>query len=769
MPYATLAFLAGTSTLFVLPSAPGTWVWTVLATVCLPLLASRRWRWLGALGLGAALAWAQAAQVVRAALPADVLFRDVDTEGRIVGLPERRGDGSLRFRVSLDRWYPQPPELRNAVPRAVLLTWYRDAPPIEAGQRWRLRVRLKPRHGMANPGGFDYARWLFAQRLAGTGYVRSGALVAPAPDNPHPDRWRRRIGDWIDRQPYLRHGDLIKALAVGDRSGVSAATWNALRATGTAHLIAISGLHIGFIAGVAYFALRRVCRTLPPPAPLPAGVAAAWAGLGAALAYALLAGLTLPTRRALIMVGLFMAGRILKRRVDVWRTFQLSLWAVLLLDPLAVLSAGFWLSFGAVACILAVTTRRFGAVSVWRRLATLQLALAVGLAPVMVSGFQQVPLLGPLANAVAVPVVGAVAVPLLLISLALAPLSGTLAALGLRAADTLLGGTALLLSGIAALPFGRWTFAVDGPVSLALMTAAAVLVLAPRGLPVRACALALMLAVAARAPPRPAAGDAWLTLLDVGQGLAAVIRTRAHTLVYDAGPRFPTGLDAGEAVLVPYLRHARIERVDLLVVSHDDIDHIGGAPALFDALDVRRILSGTPGAIDWARSRRCAAGQRWHWDGVAFDMLAPLTPAAGNDASCVLKVTTARGRSLLLPGDSEAPAERRLVAAAGDALRADVLIAPHHGSRTSSTPDFVERVDARLVLFPAGYANRFGFPKPDVVARYRARGARTLITGESGAIGLQLNAGRVESLRGARPRVWRSAPSGRAEPFTVYP
>jgi len=761
MAAATLAFLAGLCSVFGFAGAPTPAQCALCATASMPGLFSRRLRWLSAFALGFAWAGVQAHRIAADALPPAMIVGDIDVRGEVVGLPEHRNDGSSRFTFRIDGWRGAARRNWQALHRTLLLNAYVGAPRVGAAQRWELRVRLKPRRGLANPGGFDFERWLFAQRVAGTGYVRGGTPLTPslAPSRHRVALWRERIAQWIDRHLDAADSGLIKALAIGDRSGITARDWQRLRATGTSHLVAISGLHIGLVAGIVYLVVRRLHARIPWPATLPASAVAGWAGLLAAGGYAVLAGMTLPTQRALITVAVFMSGRILARRGSPLRTFEIALCLTLIHDPIAVLSDGFWLSFGAVGCILLVSGARFGAPARWRRAASVQLGLALGLLPVTTACFQQVPLFGPLANSVAVPWVGLLAVPLILASLSIAPVLPALAAHGLTLAATLLKALMALLGTLAELPQSQWSNAITSNWQLSMLGAGVLLLLAPRGLPTRLPGAVLALSVTLRVPPAPAPGDAWATLLDVGQGLAAVVRTHAHSLVFDAGPRFPSGLDTGAAVVLPYLLGEGVRRIDTLVISHDDIDHIGGARALFRALDVRRIVSGTPQSIDWARSARCRAGDHWRWDGVAFEFIAPLEATSGNNASCVLKVTTDRGQSLLLTGDIEAPIERHLVAANGAALHAATLVAPHHGSRTSSTPAFIEAVRPRLVLFPAGYANRFGFPKPGILSRYVARGAMALVTGEEGAIRVRLNSGRVERFRLGRPRIWRAPPA----------
>ncbi len=668
--------------------------------------------------------------------------RDVVVEGTVASLVER-DSRAARFVFHARRlaW--------NGGARAcgcrLRLAWYARrggaVPPLAPGQRWRLTVRLKRPRGFANPGGFDYGAWLLQRRIDATGYVRT---------RPPPEALGRgggglhalrgalleRLQAALDGRPA---GGLVAALALGERSGIDPRQWEVLRRTGTGHLVAISGLHVGLVAGLAFFLARRLWTLVPGAARyLPAPRAGAMAGFAAAAAYAALAGFSVPTQRALVMVAVAMAMLSAQRRAPAADGLLLALVAVLVLDPLAVLGAGFWLSFGAVAVILWAAAGRHPGRG-WRARAAaalhLQGAVALGLVPLTLLWFGQAALVSPLANLFAIPAVGLVAVPLVLGGTAC--LGAGLEAAGgglLGAAAWLLEQVMAVLASLAAWDAGQWQAPAPGPAALALGVAGVALLLAPRGLPGRWLGLVLLLPLLVPQPPRPEPGGFRLAVLDVGQGLAAVVETHRRVLVFDAGARFSARFDAGSAVVAPYLRARGWRAVDLLVISHGDGDHAGGVPGLARALPVGRVLAPEPWHGAGLTARPCAAGQAWTWDGVRFEMLGPEGRGGRrNDRSCVLRVEGAV-HSALLPGDIEAGSEYRLVARAGDGLASEVLVAPHHGSRTSSTPRFVAAVAPRLVVFPAGWRNRFRFPAREVTARYRAAGAILAQTGRDGAV-----------------------------------
>jgi len=744
-----LGFLLGTAALQQLATLPPL-PWSLGLLVLLPVAWRRPGLWPG-IGLGFLWANLVAHVYLSGGLEADLEGRDVVVEGVVASLPVTAGGGT-RFQFS-------PLDLRldgesRALPGRLLLTWYRDAPPLVVGERWRLQLRLKRPHGFMNPGGFDYEAWLFRQGIRAKGYVRRAPEVNRRLGRDGMDRpveqWRHAARERLS--PLLagrRQAGLVMALAMGLRDRISREQWQVLQRTGTSHLVAISGLHVGLVAGFAFFAVRRLWR-VSAPAVLrwPAPKAGAVAAMFAATAYAMLAGLSIPTQRALVMVLVVMLATLLQRRHRPSALLALALLLVLILDPMAVLAPGFWLSFAAVAVILYGMQGRLGRPSLWWRWGRVQWLVAVGLLPLLVVQFQQASLVAPLANLLAVPWVSLVTVPLTLLGTLLSGVLPGLAGWLLGLADGSLEGLWWILQWLSDWPRSVWRQAPLAPWAVAAAVVGVIWLLAPRGLPARWVGLVWLLPLAFTRAPGIAQGEALFTLLDVGQGLAAVVQTREHVLVFDTGPRFSSGFNTGEAVVAPYLRARGIGEVDLLVVSHGDNDHRGGVSGLADQIAIRHSFSSVPQRLPGLDAQHCRAGMAWQWDGVRFRFLNPDgdDPGAGrrgNNQSCVLRVQ-AGDDAVLLTGDIERGAERQLLARArentDDSPRARVLVAPHHGSKTSSSDAFLRAVDPQLALFPVGYRNRYGFPRPEVLARYHALGVRTLDSAGSGAIALRLGA-----------------------------
>lgn len=712
--------------------------------------------------------------VMLAALPQSLEGESLVVHGRVAGLPE--GDNRrLRFdflilrteRAGASRQSDSAAEFSGRI----RLAWYRDAPAIEPGQHWRLVVRLKRPRGRVNPGGFDYERWLFRHRIAATGYVVSGAgnRLDGTGAAAGLTRLRFALSRAIARRLAGREAaPVIVALAVGDRSAMTREHWRTLRATGTAHLMAISGLHVGLVAGLVYFAARRLWSMSGTAVLwLAASRAGALAALAAAVVYAGLAGFTLPTQRALVMLVAILSSIVACRHVLPTTSLALALGAVLVIDPFAVVSAGFWLSFAAVAVILwGMTGRVAGEPAapwqrVWTRWGRVQWLVAVGLLPISIGLFLEYPLVAPLANLVAVPWASVVLVPLVVAATALVlpvpGLGGAFLEMSRWAADVLWW----FLEHLAAL---EWVLRPAAQAQAPAVVAACVgglLLIAPRAVPGRLVGVVWLLPLLFASGARPSAGDVRLTLLDVGQGLAAVVRTRSHVLVYDAGPRYGQGFDAGRDVLAPYLRSQGIARVDRLIISHENSDHAGGADGLREAVNTVEIVTNAPAWRGIAKP--CRVGAHWVWDGVEFEILHPASDhdGRGNDGSCVLKVTGPGGR-VLLTGDVEKRAEAAMVKRDRARLRAEVLVVPHHGSRSSSGAAFLDAVRPAIALFPVGYRNRYRFPHAQVLQRLSERGALPFDTARHGAITLEIDARRgIRSPRLERiasSRIWRARP-----------
>jgi competence protein ComEC len=745
-----LAFLAGILLVQQLAALPSlAWAW------CLPPLVLVAWRWprvgLPMLFLLAGILWVtlRAGSVLADRLPTELEGVDLRVEGRIADLPVVSERG-VRFAFDIEHaWQGDQPV---QVPHKVQLSLYNAVPTLYVGDAWTFNVRLKRPHGFQNPGGFDYEAHLFQLRVRATGYVREQepyrllAPLDPLADGLLPgyrlNRFRQQLSARIQALlPENRFAPMITAFANGDDDAIPDDQWQVLTRTGTSHLIAISGMNIGLVAGLVFLLVRWLW-SLPGTTVLrvPAPLVAAGAALLAALGYAALAGFAIPTQRALVMLAVALGGVFLRRRSSPSVLLAVALLAVLLVDPLAVMSPGFWLSFAAVAVILYTVAGT--SVQDWKdRLVAwgrLQWAIAAGLLPLLLLLFQQVSLSGPFANLVAIPVVEMLVIPATLLGV-----SGSFFLPDSFAAwPFLLAAKALailwpLLEFLAQFEGTQW--AQHNPPLWTLGTAlvGVLLLLAPRGIPARWLGLVWLLPMFLVRPPSPAPGEARVTLLDVGQGLAVVVQTAGHTLVYDTGARLSARFDAGRAVVVPFLRHAGVTRVDTLIVSHGDNDHIGGSASLLAALPVTRVLSSVPERLPNAEA--CQSGQAWEWDGVRFVMLHPQadTQLTGNNRCCVLRIETRSGLALL-PGDIAAKAEHELLARATEQLRADVLVAPHHGSKTSSTQAFVDAVRPQVALLPVGYRNRYHHPHPLVEARYREHGITLADSASAGAITVEL-------------------------------
>lgn len=752
-----LGFGLGVLALLHLPSLPSAWL--ALAAVPVLWLCCRLRRPLpaGAL-LGLCCAWAAAQHGLDQRLPAHLDGADFIAAGTVVSLPDR-DDGRVRFNLRVESLVHEHGPVSG--PARVRLTWYRAAPGLEPGQRWRLPVRLKRPRGYANPGGFDYERWLLREGIGATGYVTDPERAALLDEDAGAALagLRLRLSRAIHEAARSEtESALLRALVVGDRRGLTQSMWHVLNATGTSHLVAISGLHVGLVAALGLALGQGVARGFPRLVHrAPARLWGAAAALGLALVYAGLAGFSLPTRRALAMVAVALGAVIMRRAVRPWQALACAWLAVLALDPLAPLGAGFWLSFGAVGALLAVYGGRCGRVAGWRPWSGAQWVVALGLLPLLAVQFQRVSLVAPLVNTLAIPLVGLAAVPLALAGTAALALPGPLGEVLLLSAGTVL---ALFWQGaesVASMPRALVPVPEPGFAALVCGGAGAAWLLAPRGFPARALGAVLLVPLFVAGPVELPHGAFRLAVLDVGQGSAAVVRTRTRALVFDTGPVFRSGFHTARAVVDPFLRRAGVSRLDALILSHGDSDHAGGARWLARRYPVRRVLAGEPDG-----GEPCLEGERWTWDGVRFQILHPPRgmPYRGNASSCVLRVAGAGG-SALLTGDITRVVERRLVAVHREALEADILLAPHHGSDTSSSPPFIAAVAPEWVVFSVGWNNRFGLPKPEVVDRYRKATDGLLFTAESGLVRFDVTPGQgiSEPLRWRvdRARFWTDA------------
>lgn len=686
-------------------------------------------------------------------LPAHLESEDLRVRGWVASIP-KPSFRKTRFQLEVD-------SLRHGqtvIPfeGKLQLNWYHQTPvSLQVGDKWELTVRLKRPRGLVNPGGFDYERWLFTKGIAARGYVRDRPqpqLLKEAARYPL-DRFRQRLAERLSTGlPDNPYTGILVALAVGERQGITARQWEVFARTGTGHLMAISGLHIGLIAALTFFLARRAWSWCPPLMRYcPAAKAAALLALLSAAGYALLAGLSLPTQRALIMVSVVMLALLLQRSVIPSRGLVLALLAVLILDPAAPLNGGFWLSFGAVGAILYMATGRIGRGWSLSRWITLQLAITLTLLPATLSLFGQITVLSPLANLITIPWASVTVVPLTLLAVSAGLVSDTLQTVLLELAALALDWLWRFLVWLGDSPLAMFPYPAPPAWVLFFVLPGILLCLAPWGLPGRWLGLPLCLPLLFLPKATPAEGEVWFTLLDVGDGMAAVIRTSRHVLVYDTGPRLGVNFDAGRAAVIPFLRQQGRGRIDTLIISHADSRHTGGTRSLLGQFEVDRILTSSPHEVPVNGAQNCRLGQRWEWDDVRFEILHPPEGHrfSGDNASCVLRVEGRHGE-LLLTGDIETSAQAALAGAFGPALRADILVAPHHGTREPPLPDLIAAVAPRYVLFSTGYRNRFGYPRPETVQRYTHYGARVLDTVSHGAISF-----RIEEKKGLVPETHR--------------
>ena len=779
MPARAAAFIAGAWWLQQQAVLPGL-LWAYLLPVAAFLLAllgrvqtrpariAARLLWMPCWAIGGFLLAALWAHMRLAdALPLDLEGRDVRVRGVIAEVPQKNANGTLRFAFDVEAIAAPYAH----VPARINLSWYALAgagparPLLLPGQRWQLTVRLRRPHATANPHAADLERWFLERGVRAVGYVRPDAprLLDASVAAPHyrierlRHASRARIEADLAGMPVA---GVLAALAIGDQQAIDRDQWRVFTATGVNHLMSISGLHITMLGAIAFWLALRVWARVPALAVrVPAQRAAIIAGLSVGSAYALFAGFGVPARRTVLMMAVMAlalwSGRMARGR-DV---LALAALAVVGFDPWAVVSPGFWLSFGAVAIIMLVAAGRVHPGHWLLQWGRVQWAITIGLVPLMLGLFQQTSLVSPIANAAAVPMVSLAVVP------------ATLAGL-LLPGDWLLGAAAQfmqwtwdLLAALAKVPLATWSQAAPPGWAVIAGLAGSAWLLAPAGTPARWLGLGACLPLLLPPAARPATGEAWLDVIDVGQGQAVLVRTHAHALLYDAGPAYSGEGDAGSRIVVPHLRALGVRGLDRLIVSHDDNDHSGGADSVLDAVPVKQVLSSASAFADSSRlnapGQRCARGQSWTWDGVGFDVLHPDSgdynreAMRDNDMSCVLRVRSTR-HTALLSGDIERASEAALLRRAPRDLRADVLLAPHHGSATSSSIGFLRHVQPRIAIFTLGHRNRFGHPASAVVERYAGIGAASYRSDHHGAIEVRM--GRdlgVRAWRATHRRYWQ--------------
>ncbi|RKS23831.1 competence protein ComEC [Pseudomonas sp. WPR_5_2] len=733
------ALALGLLALRFLPALPSVGWWLLMPVAGLMLLPFRTYP-VAFFLFGLSWACAQAQWALDDRLPSSLDGETRWIEGRVTGLPQH-GEAVVRFELADAR-------SRHAkVPRLMRLAWY-DGPPVNSGERWRLAVKLKRPAGLLNPHAFDHEAWLLVRRIGATGTVKDGERLSEA-------RWAWRDGIRQKLQTVDAQGrtGALTALVLGDGAGLSREDWQVLQDTGTVHLLVISGQHIGLLAGLVYLLIAGLARYGLWPNRLPWLPWACGLAFMAALGYGLLAGFEVPVRRACLMIGLVLLWRLRFRHLGAWWPLLLALNGVLLLDPLASLQPGFWLSFGAVAVLIFTFGGRLGPWRWWQTWTRAQWLIAVGLGPLLLVLGLPISLSGPLVNLLAVPWISLLVLPPALLGTLLLPVpyvgDGLLWLAG-GMLDWLFKGLTVMAGQIpawvpVAVPWWAWSLGALG----------AILLLLPQGVPLRPLGWPLLLVLVFPTRPTLPEGMAEIWQLDVGQGLAILVRTRHHALLYDAGPRVGDN-DLGERVVLPTLRKLGVDGLDLMLISHAHADHAGGARAVAKGLPVKRVISGEPGELPTElQAGDCESSRQWTWDGVNFELWRWADARESNPKSCVLQIE-ANGERLLLTGDIDTAAERALLDSPL-AVATDWLQSPHHGSRSSSSAALLATLQPKAVLISRGQGNSFGHPHPSVIARYRARGMAIHDSAEQGAIRLQLGHFKPPWSMRQEPRFWRSA------------
>jgi len=702
----------------------------LLLVATLLLLLARRGRAVAMFLGGYALFMLASGDIIGKRLLADYAGDSMLARVRVLDFPKATGDSIVFLIESVDD---------PRVPARVRVSWFSPPRAPAIGEIWELELRLQVPRGTSNPGVFDYESWLFREKIHATGYVVGGKRnrLLWSGTSSALDRFRQRFAARaLDAAASTETAGVLAAVGVGLRHQISREQWDRFAVSGTSHLMAISGLHVGLAALASFLVVFVLLGVLPGHRNT--YVAAIIAGLGFALAYAVVSGLGVPARRAVIMLGVAALAVSRRRQVAPVAAVSLAAALVYILDPVATMRPGFDLSFAAVVLLLwlAKRGRDPSVIPRWldapRQLLIMQVFLLFGLLPLTALMFQRFAIVATPVNLVAVPVFSFVSVPLTLAALVVGDLSEGLAGNLLAIAAQTIDALDRYIEFMASLPMADLRLAAFGGGSVLLLCLPLAWVLFPPGWPGRSLALLGILAIVTWRPPAPPAGcfDTWI--LDVGQGLAVAVQTHAGVMLFDTGMAWRGGGSAAEQSIVPFLRARGLRHVNQLVISHGDLDHSGGVEAIRREIGVGHVLAGEQS--DRFASSRCRAGQYWESAGIRFEVLHPArsSSAAGNAASCVVRVS-AGPYGMLLTGDIEASSEYRLVRN-GASVASDIVVVPHHGSLTSSTVPFTDSVRPSYAVVSAGYSNRWGFPKPLVVDRWRAVGATVINTASSGAI-----------------------------------
>lgn len=684
------------------------------------------------LGFGFSAGYAHS--ILSSILPQSLENKKIEVIGYIASIPIIH-DAQTNFLFKV-----MPVNTKSDQKRLVRLSWRNPPTDLQVGDEWRFIVKMKRVHGLQNQGGFDYEAVAMENGLSATGYIIDHQFLSH-----HAYRYpihflRQALLKKLDQYlPNSPTAGWLKALTVGERSHIAQSQWQILRKTGTNHLMAIAGLHIGIVAGLIHL-LGSWCWRLIPGLMLwlPAQFASAIMAWFGAIFYSALAGFSLPTQRASIMVTIFIFALLLRRNVNVWSVWSFALLIVLLCNPLSVLSESFWLSFSTIALIIYGMAGRVAPIGWWWRYGRVQWVIGLGLIPLTLVLFQECSFISFIANSIAIPWLAFLILPFCLLGSLLLLCVPSWGAFLLASADSSLSILWKILTWLSERPLATWHQPISNHWILFCAVIAILFLLAPSGFPGRWLGVIWLGPLMVFQPDKPAPHHFWITLLDVGQGLAVVVQTKSHVLIYDAGAKFSDTSDMGERVVIPYLLANKISTIDALVISHGDNDHIGGARAILETLPVQSIKTSV--VKKFLSAQYCLRGDQWNWDGVDFSFLYPTFNQLdlGNDSSCVLRIDNGQ-YSVLLTGDIEKFAQQTLVNLEGSHLASTILIAPHHGSKTSGLQQFVEIVHPKIVLYSIGYRNRYHFPHVSIVEKYNSIHAQQFNTAENGMIRFKID------------------------------
>ena len=742
MFYFIIAFLAGDLLLQQFTSLPSRLMISVMVLIsCLLCICLRKYcryiYFIPAFLIGFAWCGWYAHHVLSWQLPVELEGKKLLVTGSIASLPiSEHHQTKIFFAITkLQSGRQTINEKANA-----RLIWREPPYPLQVGDEWQLMVKLKRIHGTQNPGGFDFEAWSLQKGLQSTGYVvndQRNRLLSHHVFQYPIDQFRQRLQTRIEQHlPHSSSAPWLMALMIGERTGMLNSDWQVLRKTGTNHLMAIGGLHIGIMSGFAYLlACWLWKRSAYLPLYFPSQLAGTCAAMAIGTTYSAIAGFSIPTQRACIMLIAFSIAHLSRKKLNAWHAWSFALLIVILMNPLLVLSESFWLSFGTIALIIYGMDGRLAPSGYWWKWGRVQWVIGVGLIPLTLYFFHECSLVSFIANSIAIPWLGFFVLPLCFLSDLLLFVWPSAAEFILFLADRSLSGMWMMLTWFSQIHFSTWQQVIPTTSLLVLTILGVILLLLPIGTPARWIGILWVLPLLCYSPAKPDHGAFWMTLLDVGQGLSVVVQTKRHVLVFDAGPKFHAGTDTGETIVVPYLQTLATRHIDMLVISHGDNDHIGGANALLQAYEVKTIRTSVPEKLPVNIASDCLAGMSWKWDGVTFSFLHPdrYHLNDGNDSSCVLKIENAY-YSVLLPGDIEKYAEQWLTQSQSKRLKSTVIVAPHHGSKTSDDRHFLELVQPEYVLYATGYRNRYHFPHQRVQHAYEQLGTIQFDTATLGAI-----------------------------------